>query len=79
LVLDQGWPAVDEDALVRRHVEMVVQVKGRIRGRIRVLADADDDTVTSAALAEPNVRRFVGDAPVRKVIVVPGKLVNIVV
>ena len=53
-------------------------VKGRIRGRIQVAVDADDTTVTNAALAEPNVQRFVGDADVRKVIVVPGKLVNIV-
>jgi len=79
LVIDQRWPEVDEEALVRRTVEMVVQVKGRIRGRIQVAVEADDATVTDAALAEPNVRRFVGDAEVRKVIVVPGKLVNIVV
>jgi len=58
---------------------MVVQVKGRIRGRIMVAVDADDATVTDAAMAEPNVQRFVGEAQIRKVIVVPGKLVNIVV
>ncbi len=79
LVIDQRWPEADQGALVRTAVEMVVQVKGRIRGRITVAADADDGTVTEAALAEPNVQRFVGDAEVRKVIVVPGKLVNIVV
>jgi leucyl-tRNA synthetase len=78
LVIDQRWPELDEEALIRQTVEMVVQVKGRIRGRIQVAVDADDTTVTNAALAEPNVQRFVGDADVRKVIVVPGKLVNIV-
>ncbi len=79
LVIDQRWPELDEEALVRQTVEMVVQVKGRIRGRIQVAVDADEASVTSAALAEPNVKRFVADAAVRKVIVVPGKLVNIVV
>ena len=79
LVVDQDWPAVDEDALIRQTVEMVVQVQGRIRGRVRVAVDADEDTITKAALAEPNVQRFVGDAQVRKIIVVPGRLVNIVV
>jgi leucyl-tRNA synthetase len=79
LVLDQDWPGVDESALVRDTVEMVVQVKGRVRGRITVRAGADEDTIVAAALAESNVQRFVDDNPVRKVIVVPGKLVNIVV
>ena len=79
LVLDQDWPGVDESALVRDTVEMVVQVKGRVRGRITVQAGADEDTIVAAALAESNVQRFVDDNPVRKVIVVPGKLVNIVV
>jgi len=79
LVVDQRWPEADEEAMVRQTVEMVVQVKGRIRGRIKVAVDADDATVTDAAMAEPNVQRFVGEAQIRKVIVVPGKLVNIVV
>jgi len=79
LVVDQRWPEADEEAMVRRTVEMVVQVKGRIRGRIMVAVDADDATVTDAAMAEPNVQRFVGEAQIRKVIVVPGRLVNIVV
>ena len=78
-------PIPDDDrraerlALVRDTVEMVVQVKGRVRGRITIQVGVDEDAITAAALAEPNVQRFVGDNPVRKVIVVPGKLVNIVV
>jgi leucyl-tRNA synthetase len=79
LVLDAGWPEVDESALVQDEVEMVVQVKGKLRGRIRVAADADRDVIQAAALAEPNVQRFVADHPIRKVVVVPGRLVNIVV
>jgi leucyl-tRNA synthetase len=79
LVVDASWPTVDESALVREEVEMVVQVKGKLRGRIRVSVDAAQDAIETAALAEPNVARFVGDSPVRKVIIVPGRLVNIVV
>jgi leucyl-tRNA synthetase len=79
LVVDASWPTVDESALVREEVEMVVQVKGKLRGRIRVPVDAAKDAIETAALAEPNVARFVGDSPVRKVIIVPGRLVNIVV
>ena len=79
LLIDARWPTVDESALVRDEVEMVVQVKGKLRGRISVAADAADDVIEAAALAEPNVQRFVGENPVRKVIIVPGRLVNIVV
>jgi leucyl-tRNA synthetase len=58
---------------------MVVQVNGKLRGHISVAAGADDGTVRAAALADPNVQKFIGAAAVRKVIIVPGKLVNIVV
>jgi leucyl-tRNA synthetase len=58
---------------------MVVQVNGKLRARISVAADADEKTVREAALADPNVQKFIGDSSVRKVIVVPGKLVNVVV
>jgi leucyl-tRNA synthetase len=56
-----------------------VQVNGKLRARISVAADADDGAAREAALADPNVRKFVGAAAVRKVVVVPGKLVNVVV
>jgi len=79
LVIDQPWPDADPDAMIQDFVEMVVQVKGRVRGRVNVAVDADEEAIISAALAEPNVMRFVGEAPIRKVIVVPAKLVNIVV
>ncbi|MGB5208976.1 MAG: leucine--tRNA ligase [Gammaproteobacteria bacterium] len=79
LVVDAGWPAVDESALVQDEVEMVVQVCGKLRGRIRVSAEATREDIESAALAEPNVQRFVEDKPIRKLIVVPARLVNIVV
>ena len=78
-LIDQGWPQVDDDALVADLIEVVVQVNGKLRGRLSVPADADNDTVSAQALADPNVQRFVGEDAIRKIIVVPGRLVNIVV
>ena len=60
-------------------VEIVVQVNGKLRGRISVATSADKDSVITDALADPNVQRFLGDQEIRKTIVVPGRLVNIVV
>lgn len=78
-LIDERWPSVDEQALQTATLEMVVQVNGKLRGRIVVAVDAAESAVRSAALADPNVQRFIGAAAVRKVIVVPGKLVNVVV
>ncbi len=78
-VVNEGWPAVDESALEADLVEIVVQVNGKLRGRISVSASADNETVGTQALQDPNVQRFVADKEVRKTIVVPGRLVNIVV
>ena len=77
-ILQAGMPEVDEKALERDSIEYVVQVNGKVRGKIQVPADADRAAVERAALENENARRFIGDASVRKVIVVPGKLVNIV-
>ena len=73
------WPVVDESALQADLVEIVVQVNGKLRGKVSVSADADDETISKAAMADPNVQRFVAGQEVRKLIVVPGRLVNIVV
>jgi len=78
-VMMQAWPAVDESALVRDSIEVVVQVNGKLRGKIEVPASADKAAVETAAREEPNVQRFIEGKEVVKVIVVPGKLVNIVV
>ncbi|HET7675025.1 MAG TPA: leucine--tRNA ligase [Gammaproteobacteria bacterium] len=78
-VIDVPWPDADAAALKRDELEIVVQVNGKLRGRIAVAASAGRGEVEAAALAEENVQRFVGGKPVRKVIVVPGKLVNVVV
>jgi leucyl-tRNA synthetase len=78
-IVNERWPAPDAAALVKDTIEIVVQVNGKLRGRVQVAADADEAIVRQAALQDESVIKFVGDKPVRKVIVVPGKLVNIVV
>jgi leucyl-tRNA synthetase len=77
-VLHAPWPLVDEAALTRDSIAMVVQVNGKVRAKMDVAADADKAAVEAAALAQDNVQRFLEGVTVRKVIVVPGKLVNIV-
>jgi leucyl-tRNA synthetase len=78
-LIDQRWPEYDESAIALDLVEIVVQVNGKLRGRISVAVDTAKDEVEATALADENVQRFISDNEVRKVIVVPGKLVNIVV
>jgi len=78
-VFDATWPSWDESLTVDTRVEMAVQVNGRTRGRITVPRDADDDRVIAAALADPAVARFTADKTLRKRIVVPNRLVNLVV
>jgi leucyl-tRNA synthetase len=77
-ILRAPWPAPDETALIQDSIQYVVQVNGKVRARIEVPAGADKAAIEARARANDNVQRFVGDARVRKVIVVPDKLVNIV-
>ena len=78
-VIDAPWPAVDEAALARESFELVLQVNGKLRGRLQVPIDATRETLERMALADENVQRFIEDKTVLKVVVVPGKLVNVVV
>src|SRR5690606_40541251 len=78
-LIDRAWPEPDPAALVRDEIEIVVQVNGKLRGRVSVAADADEEAVRAAALADPNVQKWTESKPIRKVIVVKGKLVNVVV
>ncbi len=78
-ILEAAWPLPDPAALVRDSVELVVQVNGKVRGKISVPADAEKDAIEAAALADENVQRFTEGKQVVKVIVVPGRLVNVVV
>ncbi|MBI5450934.1 MAG: leucine--tRNA ligase [Gammaproteobacteria bacterium] len=78
-ILQAPWPQPADDALRQDSIELVVQVNGKLRGKISVAASADRQAVEAAALADTNVIRHLEGRAVRKVIVVPGKLVNIVV
>jgi len=78
-LIDEPWRQPDAQALAQETIELVVQVNGKLRGRVRVAAGADEGSARAAALGDAAVRRFVGEGPPRRVIYVPGKLVNIVV
>ena len=77
-VADAAWPKLDESALVRSSIDLVIQVNGKVRGKIEVAANASKENIEQLALADTNVQRFTDGVTVRKVIVVPGRLVNIV-
>ncbi len=78
LLEDVPFPQADPAALVRDAVTLAVQVNGKLRGTIEVAVDAAREAIEAAAQAEPNVVKYLEGQTVRKVIVVPGKIVNIV-
>jgi leucyl-tRNA synthetase len=73
-----AWPAVDESALVQDEIELMLQVNGKLRGQIRVAAAADKAAIEAAALASEAAQKYLEGKPPKKVVVVPGRLVNIV-
>ena len=77
-LIDTNWPTVREDALTRDTVTLIVQVNGKLRGRIQVATDADDETVMRMAREEPSVAKFLGGMIEKKAIVVPQKIINLV-
>lgn len=78
LIVDENWPAFDEKALAKDEILIILQVNGKTRSKIEVAANASKDDVEALALADENVAKFIDGKTVRKVIVVPGRLVNIV-
>ncbi|MBV1881602.1 MAG: leucine--tRNA ligase [Pseudomonadales bacterium] len=76
---EESWPTLDESALTRSSMQIVIQVNGKLRSKINVAANEDKKVIEAAALADETIQRFIGDKSVKKVIVVPGKLVNIVI
>ena len=78
-ILDAPWPVLDEAALVQDEIELVLQVNGKHRGSVRVPSDASRETVERMVLDNPNLQKYIAGQTVKKVIVVPGRLVNIVV
>jgi len=78
-VVSEQWPKVDESALVQNTLELVIQVNGKLRSKLSVSVNAGKDEIEKLALSDEQTIRFMEGKPVKKVIVVPGKLVNIVV
>jgi leucyl-tRNA synthetase len=77
-LLDAPWPQVDPAALVQQEIELVLQINGKVRGKIVVPAAADRTAIEGAARTSPEVAKYANGAPAKKIIVVPGRLVNVV-
>jgi len=78
-VIDEPWPEPDRDALAQALVELIVQVNGKLRGRVQLPAGAQRQLAVDAALADPDVQRFLAGKEVRRAVHVPDKLVNLVI
>jgi leucyl-tRNA synthetase len=78
-ILTAPWPTVDESALIEDEIELVVQVNGKLRGNMRVPREAAREAIEKMALSHPSVRKYVNGQPIKKVVIVPGRLVNVVV
>ncbi len=78
-IVDQAWPAADENALKKSVVQLIIQVNGKLRGRVEVASGADQKSCEAVALADENVSKYIVGKTVRKIIHVPDKLLNIVV
>lgn len=79
VILDAPWPQVDEKALVQDNIEIVIQVNGKLRAKMQVSASTDKASCEAMAVENEQIKKFIGEQPIRKVIVVPKKLVNIVI
>ena len=78
-IVNVAWPEIDESAMVQDKVELMVQVNGKLRSKISIAVDANKETIEALALADESVQRFIDGNEIRKIIVVPGRLINIVV
>ena len=78
-LLDAPWPEVDAAALEQDEIELVLQVNGKLRGKLVVPATATNEMIEAAARAQPDVVKHAADKPIKKIIIVPGRLVNVVV
>jgi leucyl-tRNA synthetase len=78
-LIDEAWPEADKAALVRSEIQLIVQVNGKLRARITVGVNEEEESIKALALADDNVSRFAAGKEVKKIVVVPGRLVNIVV
>jgi leucyl-tRNA synthetase len=78
MLSEQAWPAYDSEALVRSEIEFIIQVNGKLRDRLMLSKDADEAAVTAAGLASAKVKEHTDGKTIRKIVFVPGKLLNIV-
>jgi leucyl-tRNA synthetase len=78
-LLEMDWPTASDSALEKEELLIVVQVNGKLRSRFSVSAETDDETIKETALADERIQKFINDKPIKKVILVKNKLVNIVV
>ena len=78
-LIDQSWPNADEVAMTQDQVTLIVQVNGKLRGQISVASDATKEAIEQAALTNENAQKFISGQSIKKVIVVPKRLVNIVI
>jgi leucyl-tRNA synthetase len=78
-ILSAPWPVVDEAALVQDEIELMIQINGKLRGSIRVAKDADKAAIEQLALAHEAVQKQLAGAAAKKIVVVPGRLINVVV
>ncbi len=74
-----AWPVCDENALIKSETEIVIQVKGKVRGRLSAPTGADDDTIKKLVLKNERIKSFINDKPIKRIIIIPDKLVNIVI
>lgn len=79
MLYHQAWPEFDAEALIENEIELVVQVNGKLRDRIAVAPDANEDTVLAVALASPKIKEYTDGKTMRKVVYVQGRLLNLVV
>jgi len=78
-ITDQKWPDYDERFLVEDEVEIVIQVNGKVRDRMKMSIPATEEETKAAALANPKIQKFIAGKTIRKIVVIPRKLVNIVI
>jgi leucyl-tRNA synthetase len=78
-ILSAPWPEVDEAALIQDEIELIIQVNGKLRGKLRVAKDADHATLEQLALTYPSVEKLLAGQAAKKIIVVPGRLINVVI
>jgi leucyl-tRNA synthetase len=77
-ITQQPWPNYDEALLMEAEVEIVVQINGKMRARLKVATDASEETLKAAALALPKIAEAIAGKEIRKMVIVPNKLINIV-